>query len=142
MNWLYQGVEVTEIPDEYIGFIYLITELTTGKKYIGKKKCWFKKTSQKTVTLKNGTKKKKKIRSLVPSDWMTYYGSSEELKKQIELNGIGAYKREIVKFCVSETELTYFEAKLQFETDCLLKPDEYYNSWIMCRCRRSNLKKL
>lgn len=139
MNWIYQNNEITEIDPKFLGFIYIITELTTCKKYIGKKKFWFKKTSQKTVKLKNGNKKVKKIRSLVPSDWREYYGSSDALLIAIEFNGVENYHREIIRLCESETDLSYEEAKLQFETDCLRKPDEYFNSWIMCRVRRSNL---
>lgn len=139
MTWIYLGEAIEEIDPKYLGFVYIITELSSGKKYIGKKKCWFRKTSQKTVKLKNGNKKVKKIKSLVPSDWKTYYGSSDSLLEAIELNGKENYHREIIKLCETESELSYHEAKLQFETDCLRKPDEYFNSWIMIRVRRSNL---
>jgi hypothetical protein len=37
MSWTYRGKEITEIPDEYEGFVYLITNLTNNQKYIGKK---------------------------------------------------------------------------------------------------------
>jgi Putative endonuclease segE, GIY-YIG domain len=140
-EWIYQGNPITEIEESVIGFIYIITQISTGKKYIGKKKSFFKKTSYKVVKLKNGTKKRKKIRSLVPSDWATYFGSSDALKAEIEKCGVDDFTREIVIFCKSESELTYQESKLQFSTDCLLKPDEYWNSWIMCRVRRDHLIK-
>jgi hypothetical protein len=142
MTWIYLGETIEEINPKYLGFVYIITELSSGKKYIGKKKCWFKKTSQKTVKLKNGNKKVKKIRSLVPSDWKEYYGSSETLLEAIELNGKENYHREIIKLCETESELSYEEARLQFVTDCLRKPDGYFNSWVMVRVRRSNLIKL
>lgn len=139
MSWIYLGEAIEEIDPKYLGFVYIITELSSGKKYIGKKKAFFKKTSQKTVKLKNGNKKVKKIKSLVPSDWKTYYGSSEALLEAIELTGKENYHREIITLCETESLLSYEEAKLQFETDCLRKPDEYFNSWIMVRVRRSNL---
>jgi len=44
MNWIYQGKEVTEIPNEYEGFVYLITNLTDNRKYVGKKLAKFKTT--------------------------------------------------------------------------------------------------
>lgn len=138
-GWIYNGKEINEVDPIYIGFIYVITQLSNNKKYIGKKKLWFKKTSVKTVTLKNGNKKKKKIRSLVPSDWQTYYGSSETLKEEISKSGIDDFSREILTFCKTETEMSYNEAKLQFETDCLLKPLEYFNEWLFCRVRRDHL---
>ncbi len=141
MIWTYNGEEVTEIPEKVVGFVYLITSLIDGKKYIGKKKSTFKKTAIKTVKLKSGEKRKKKIRSNVPSDWETYYGSSEELNKEIEIQGKENFKREILHWCYNLTELGYLEAKEQFATDCLLKPDEYFNGWIMVRARRSNLVK-
>jgi len=93
------------------------------------------------VTLKNGTKKKKKIHSNVTSDWDTYYGSSEELKNDVKTLGPDKFKREILRFCTSLTSLTYFEAKAQFDSDCLLYPDKFYNAWIMCRTRRDHLLK-
>ena len=61
MTWFFQGTEVTELPEECIGFVYLITNTLSGRKYIGKKLAKFSKTTYKTVKLKNGTKKKKKI---------------------------------------------------------------------------------
>jgi hypothetical protein len=138
--WIYQGKEFLDVDPKFIGFVYIITEISTGKKYIGKKKFCFKKTSYKTVTVKStGLKKKKKIRSLVQSDWCDYYGSSDALLEQIKINGVKNYHREIVYLCESETDMSYMEAKLQFDTDCLRKPDEYYNAWIMVRIRRSNL---
>lgn len=140
-NWLFEGAEVTEIDQKYAGFIYIITQISTGMRYIGKKKSFFRKTALKTVTLKNGTKKKKKIRTLVPSDWPSYYGSSDTLKAEIEKCGVEDFSREIIKFCTTEAELSYHEAKVQFDTDCLLHPDRFFNSWIMVRCRRSNLIK-
>lgn len=140
-EWKFQGNLINEIDEKYIGFVYAITQISTGKVYYGKKKCFFKKTALKTVTLKNGTKKKKKIRSLVPSDWKTYYGSSDALKLEIEKCGLEDFTREILVFCESESMLSYQEAKIQFVTDALLHPDKYYNNWIMVRVRRDHLMK-
>ena len=141
-NWVYQDSEVTEVPPKAVGFVYLITSLVDGRKYIGKKKVTFKKTSVKTVKLKTtGEKRKKKIRSEVPSDWETYYGSSDELNSEVSKHGKENFKREILVWCYTLTELGYMEAKIQFETDCLRKPDQYFNAWIMVRARRSNLVK-
>ena len=140
--WVYQGNPITEIEPSVVGFVYSITNLIDGRIYFGKKQAFFKKTSLKTVLIKStGLKTKKKIRSMVPSDWLDYYGSSESLKKDVELLGKESFSREILMFCYSLSELSYREAKIQFETDALLFPDKYYNSWIMVRTRRDHLLK-
>jgi hypothetical protein len=87
---------------------------TTGRKYIGKKLSKFSKTTYKTVKLKNGNKKRKKIKSKIDSDWQTYYGSNEELKKDVTLNGKENFTREIIHLCKSKGECGYLEAKEQF----------------------------
>jgi hypothetical protein len=84
--WTYNKVEVTEAPEGAVGYVYCITNLLTGRKYIGKKLFSFSKTTYKTVKLKNGTKKKKKIRSKIDSDWLDYWSSSEELKTDVKRN--------------------------------------------------------
>ena len=61
-----------ELPEDCVGFVYLITNLINDRKYIGKKLAKFSKTTYKTVKLKNGTKKKKKIRSKIDSDWQDH----------------------------------------------------------------------
>jgi len=84
MTWLYESQPVADIPEEYAGFVYVITNKLTSRKYIGKKLSKFKKTTYKTVKLKNGKKRRKKIRGTIDSDWQTYYGSSPELTKDVE----------------------------------------------------------
>ena len=83
MTWTYQGQLVETLPEDCVGYVYCITCILTGRKYIGKKLAKFAKTTTKTVTLKNGTKKKKKIRSKIDSDWREYFGSSVELTADI-----------------------------------------------------------
>lgn len=141
MTWIYNGEPVEEIDDKYIGFVYLIQNLVTGKKYIGKKLTKFSKTATKTITLKNGTKKKKKVRSKVDSDWKTYWSSSEDVKKDVKELGKDNFKREILHFCLTKGTATYYEAKLQFQYEVLEKPDEWYNGQIQCRIHRSHIKK-
>ena len=98
MSWYFQNDIVETLPDDCVGFVYLIENLTNNRKYIGKKLSKFSKTTYKTVTLKNGTKKKKKIRSKIDSDWKDYWSSSDELKKDVELLGKENFKREIAKY--------------------------------------------
>lgn len=133
INWQYNNNDFTEdLVGENIGFVYLITNLITNRKYIGKKLFHFSKTKQ-----VKGKKKKYKA----PSDWQTYYGSNEELKKDVQTHGDENFKREILHLCKSKGECGYLETKEQF-TNCVLESDSYYNSWIMCRIRKTHIKDL
>ena len=136
MTWIFQGNPVETLPDDCVGFVYLITNNLSGKKYIGKKLAKFSKTTYKTVKLKNGTKKKKKIRSKVDSDWLTYWSSSEDLKADVAALGEDKFSREILRYCNSKNELSYYEAKYQFEYDVLLDENKWYNGWISVKVRK------
>lgn len=140
MTWYYNDEIVTEPPDDAIGFVYLITNLTNNRKYIGKKLFQFSKTSYKTVKLKNGTKKKKRIRSKIESDWQNYYGSSIELNKDVENLGKEKFKREILYYGKSKAECSYIEAKLQFAYG-VLESKNYYNNNIQVRVHGSHILK-
>ena len=102
MTWTFQGHTVEELPEDCIGFVYMIVNNISGKKYIGKKLAKFSKTTYKTVKLKNGTKKKKKIRSKIDSDWQTYYGSNDQLNKDVAALGQDNFTREILFYCKSK----------------------------------------
>lgn len=136
MTWYFEKNPIELPPDGAIGFVYIISNTITGKKYIGKKLFFFAKTNIKTVTLKNGTKKKKKIRSKIDSDWKSYYGSSNDLTADITSLGSDKFHREILKFCTSKNELSYYEAKMQFHFDVLLDESQWYNSWIAVKVRK------
>ena len=140
MQWTYQDTPVDQLPEDCVGFVYLITNIITGKKYIGKKLAKFAKTTTKTVTLKNGTKKKKKIRSKVDSDWREYYGSSDALTKDIDTLGKDNFKREILFYCKSKAECSYIEAREQF-THKVLESHDYYNGHIAVRVHGSHILK-
>ena len=140
MTWLYQETLINELPEDCIGFVYCITNLTNNRKYIGKKLAKFSKTTYKTVKLKNGTKKKKKIRSKVDSDWQTYYGSNLELNKAVEKLGTENFKREILYYCKSKAECSYIEAREQFDRK-VLESKDYYNGQISVRVHGSHILK-
>ena len=123
MTWHFQGTPVDSLPEDCVGFVYLITNTVSGRKYIGKKLAKFSKTTQKTVKLKNGSKKKKKIRSKVDSDWRDYYGSSPELSKDVAAIGSDKFTREILYFCKSKAECSYVEAREQFTRKVLESTD-------------------
>ena len=139
MQWIYKNQPVEQLPEDCVGFVYNITNLISGRQYIGKKLSKFSKTSYKTVTLKNGTKKKKKIRSKIDSDWMTYYGSSIELNKDVESLGKDNFKREILYYCNSKALCSYIEAREQF-TRKVLESDDYYNGQRSVRVHGSHIK--
>ena len=139
MTWYYKDVVIEELPEGTVGYVYNITNLTTGRQYIGKKLSKFSKTKIKTVTLKNGTKKKKKIRSQVDSDWLTYYGSSVELLSDVEKLGKDQFKREILYFCTSKSACSYIEAKEQMLRN-VLESDDYYNNNIMIRVHGNHIR--
>ena len=138
MTWLYNNQPVETLPEDCVGFVYIITNITTDRKYIGKKLAKFSKTTQKTVKLKNGTKKKKKIRTKVDSDWQDYYGSSPELTKDVESQGKDNFKREILYYCKSKSECSYIEAREQFSRR-VLESRDWYNGHIQVRVHGSHI---
>ena len=134
--WYYNNKIFEPTEDElsvYVGFVYVITELDTNKKYIGKKFFW---SIRKLPPLK-GQKRKRTKKTM--SDWKDYYGSSEELKSLVESKGGDAYRRDILKLCKTKGECSYYEAKYQFEKDVLLR-DDYYNEFIGCKIHSKHLK--
>jgi hypothetical protein len=132
MTWLYQNTLVETLPDSCVGFVYLITNNLSGRKYIGKKLAKFSKITYQTVKQKNGIKKKKRIRSKTDSDWQQYYGSSVELTADIEKLGTHNFTREILYYCASKSECSYIEAREQFSRQVLESAD-YYNGHIQVR---------
>lgn len=139
MTWLHESREITEIPEEYAGFVYLITNKQTGRMYIGKKLSRFSKTTYRTERLRNGKKRRRKIRSKIESDWQTYHGSSLELTKDIEQCGKENFTREILYYCRSKAECSYIEAREQFARR-VLESNDYYNGLINCRIHGSHIK--
>ena len=140
MSWYYNNEIVEELPEDCVGFVYIITNIASGRMYIGKKLSKFSKTTYKTVKLKNGTKKKKKIRSKIDSDWKEYYGSSPNLTADIEALGKENFKREILFYCKSKAECSYVEAREQFSRK-VLESNDYYNGHIQVRVHGSHILK-
>lgn len=131
LEWYYNNEAFTEemIGDNY-GFVYIITNITSNKKYIGKK--FFYSTKTKQVN-----KKKKRIK--VSSDWQSYYGSNAELQNDVKTLGEENFTREIIHLCKTKGTCGYLEAKEQFIRN-VLETDDYYNTWIMVRVRQSHIK--
>ena len=130
--WTYNNEQYESTPEEYQGFVYEITELDTGKKYIGKKNFWKPKILPKTKS------RKRKTRTRVESDWRSYFGSNQYVQELVERKGSKGFSREILKLCKTKGEMSYYEAKLQFENDVLLN-DLYYNKIISCKIHQKHL---
>lgn len=133
-NWLYKGENFTEIPEGYIGFVYIIECIPTGQKYIGRK--IFYSTSRKII--KGSTRRKKTV---TESTWKSYFGSSEYMQLLIKSYGKEKFRREILYLCKDKSSMSYLESKEIFIRDALLK-DEYINRWITCQIASKNLKSL
>lgn len=112
------------------GFIYVITNTVTGKKYFGKKQM---KSVKKLKPLK-GRKNKRHFDK--ETDWKTYTSSSNDLNTDIQSLGKDKFTFEIIRFCESKFELAYYEAKIQFDNDVLLR-EGFYNGIINCRIGRA-----
>jgi hypothetical protein len=138
MSWLYENQTIEVLPEDCIGFVYLITNTLSGRKYVGKKLAKFSKTSYKVVKLKNGKKKRKKIKSKIDSDWQQYYGSNIELNSDIEQLGSENFTREILYYCRSKAECSYVEAREQFNRK-VLETNDYYNGHIQVRVHGSHI---
>jgi len=140
MSWTYENTIIETLPEECVGFVYLITNTISGRMYIGKKLAKFAKTSYKVVKLKNGTKKRKKIRSKIDSDWRDYYGSNLELNVDVLKLGKENFTREILYYCTSKAQCSYIEAREQF-TRKVLESKDYYNGQISVRVHGSHILK-
>lgn len=134
--WYYNGEEFTsEMIGDYVGFVYLITDLSNGKKYVGKKTLMSK---RKLPPLKGKTRRRTKI---VETDWQDYYGSSEEVKALVEDRGRDQFKREILHLCKGKGEMSYLELKEQVDREVLFK-DEYYNEFIGAKIHSKHVASL
>ena len=121
-HWQY----IDTIPENCYGFIYEITNIASGKKYIGKKQV------QKIIKRPPLKGKKNKRHIIQESDWKTYTGSCNELNSDIQESGKKHFAFTILRICYNKWELAYYEAELQFKLGVLLR-DNYYNGIINCR---------
>ena len=139
MVWLYENTQIETLPEDCVGFVYMITNTVSGRRYIGKKLAKFSRTTYKVVKLKNGNKKRKKIKSKVDSDWQLYYGSNDQLNQDILALGADNFTREILFYCRTKAECSYVEAREQFNHR-VLESDDWYNGQIVCRIHGSHIK--
>lgn len=116
-DWIYKGKLFDEsLLKGFAGFVYLITDTTTDRKYIGRKYGTF-------------SRKKKGKRVKFESDWKDYYGSSEELHKLIEEKGKDKFTREIICLGKTRGEVNFLEIAALFYVEAL-ESDKWINASI------------
>jgi hypothetical protein len=134
MHWTYQGKDIVELPEDCVGFVYLITNTTNNRMYIGKKLAKFKRSK---APLKG---RRNRRRYKVESDWQEYYGSSDDLTMDMKRIGAENFTREILFYCKSKSELSYVEAREQFSRK-VLETKDYYNGHIRVRVHGKGILK-
>jgi hypothetical protein len=130
--WIFNNEPIFEPPEGAFGFVYEITNIISGRKYIGKKVFY---NRVKKPPLKGKTRKRVSVKQ---SDWKTYYGSNKELNEDVINHGCVNFRRVMLQTCRSKGECSYYEAKLQFDNQVLDSYD-YYNEWIMCKIHRKHI---
>lgn len=133
MSWYYNNQLFDQAPEEYLGFVYEITDTLNQKYYIGKKLFW---TTRKLPPLKG---RKNKRHKRVETDWREYYGSSDALNAERQLIGNQYFKRKILIMCENKNQMSYFETREQFARDVLLDKS-YYNAFIGCKITAKGLR--
>lgn len=134
--WMRDGKEFkSEDIGQAIGFIYIITEISTNRRYIGKRNFY----STRTLPALRGKSRKRK--KTFENDWQDYHGSNEELKALVEAKGSNAFKREILHLAYTKGELSFLELKEQVERNVLLDPS-YFNQFIGVRIHAKHLSKM
>lgn len=121
-HWLYKNQPVFDLPEGVFGFVYRITSLIDGRKYIGRK--YVTKAAKRSVKLKNGTKKIRK--TMVESDWKTYMGSCKPLLEDISKNEKNNYKFEILSWGFTKGQVNSLEIICQIKAG-VMTDDSYYN---------------
>lgn len=138
--WMYNKKCLEIAPEGYFGYIYLITNLLDGRIYVGKKQFTHRRTTRisKRARKATGSRKRKNV-AHVDSGWLNYFGSCIPLKADVAKLGEDKFKREVLMFCRSKAELSYYELKYQIDMDVLYKPS--YNGWISGKVFKSTLNK-
>jgi len=136
MTWHYNGKvydpAYDEIPEDVLGFVYIITDTDSGEKYIGQKRM------RKPKTLPITKSRKRRVKTIVESDWRTYYSSSSIINENVAAGRSERYRREILHFGKSKGDLSYLETKEQFDREVLLD-DTYLNGIINCKIHKKHL---
>lgn len=125
--WTYLGEPISEPIEGAVGFLYVITNIKSNRRYVGQKLFYSKVTK---APLKGKTNKRRSVKT---SDWINYWGSSDSLKLDILKLGEESFTREIVLACESKAQMNYYELKMQMDADVLLHQDKFYNGIVNAR---------
>ena len=133
---------VDKFPENCVGFVYKITNIKTGKFYIGKKSLYSnvrKKLTKKELAEYSGPGRKP-TKKLVTSEsnWMDYWGSNKGILQEIKDLGTDSFRKEILKFCFNKKQLTYWEVHYQCINEVLLT-DKSYNDNVLAKFFRKDL---
>ena len=126
--WIYEGKPFTSDDiGNFFGYVYCITNIITGRKYIGRK-----------YFVQKRKPKGGKRRVTSESDWKRYYGSSDELKQDVKEYGRDNFRREIISLHTTLGKVNYEETRQLFLNDVLTESlddgtPKYYNSNILGR---------
>ena len=136
--WLYEGKDYDpaydDIPDDVLGFVYIIKDTVTGEKYIGQKRM------RKPKTLPVTKSRKRRVRTVVESDWREYHGSNTTIKENVSEGHSDRYQREILRFGYSKGDLSLIEAMEQIKQGALIR-DDFLNGIISCKIHRKHISK-
>jgi hypothetical protein len=133
MNWQYENQDITTVPDGFIAFVYLITNLQTNRLYVGKKTFF---STVRKPPLK-GMKRKRIIKT--ESDWRTYTGSSQALNDDVELGH--KIQKQILHLCTTKGAASYLELQEQVERRVLFD-EKYYNRFVGAKIHAAHVKGL
>ncbi len=129
-------------PANCIGFIYKITNIKTGKFYIGRKSLFSttkKKLTKVEIAEQSGPGRKPTTKMVTKeSNWQDYWGSNKILLQEIKDGGSEAFRKEILKFCFNKKQLTYWELHYQCVNE-VLTSDKSYNDNILAKFFRKDL---
>lgn len=129
--WLYRGEAFTEVPVGIVSFVYMLTCVETGRRYIGKK--GFISVS---TEMANGRRKNTKR----PSDWVKYYSSNLEIMAMVKGGNGKKFTREILHLCKTKGTASYLEAKEIFSNGALEDPEKWYNYFLEIKVNGGHLK--
>jgi hypothetical protein len=140
--WKYNNQNITSIdqmPEGTLGFIYKITNLTNGKRYIGRKSILSTTKARLTKKEKSLPENSRKTFKTVikETNWLKYTGSCKPLNEDIKKGD--KYYKEIIHYCFSKKQLTYFELKELFCQDVLVS-DLFYNENVAGKFFRRDLE--
>lgn len=136
--WFSEGRCLEIAPAGVFGYIYLITNKLDGRIYVGKKQFTHRRSKRISKRAIKATKTRKRVNiSFIDSGWINYWGSSKTLLSDIALLGKENFSREVLYFCNTKSQLSYWEVYYQIQKEVLFRPS--YNGWISCRIFKNKL---